>query len=170
MPVFGKTLFETVLDGVEPEADDETEDDLDVVAAPVRGFSTGFVFAGDPIIEEAPPDPRFGYDDFAEPWAGEAASEALSAGEAVSDVLNVEPDPELSRRMERLTVEAIREELALVASMPVAALRERRRAFARENHPDRLDAKFGEQATLRMKIANQVIDEAIRAATRGIAR
>jgi hypothetical protein len=38
----------------------------------------------------------------------------------------------------------------------------RRRAFARDNHPDRAPADLRTNATLRMKIANMLIDETIR--------
>jgi hypothetical protein len=38
----------------------------------------------------------------------------------------------------------------------------RRRNFARENHPDRAPADLRANATMRMKIANMLIDETIR--------
>jgi hypothetical protein len=37
-----------------------------------------------------------------------------------------------------------------------------RRSFARENHPDRAPEDLRTNATLRMKIANMLIDETIR--------
>ena len=38
----------------------------------------------------------------------------------------------------------------------------RRRSFARDNHPDRAPEDLRINATLRMKIANMLIDETIR--------
>ena len=41
-------------------------------------------------------------------------------------------------------------------------LTEKRRLFARANHPDRAPTEFRDNATIRMKIANMLIDETVR--------
>ncbi len=46
--------------------------------------------------------------------------------------------------------------------MDGADIRERRRAFARENHPDRVPEEFREQATIRMTTANRLVEAALR--------
>jgi hypothetical protein len=53
---------------------------------------------------------------------------------------------------------AIAGELAISARMSLAELRRLRRAFARANHPDRVDAHERDIATRRMTIANMLID------------
>lgn len=54
--------------------------------------------------------------------------------------------------------EDIRRELDLAACRTVEALQGRRRAFARENHPDGLDPALRDNATERMMVANRLID------------
>jgi len=54
----------------------------------------------------------------------------------------------------------VAEELALVDSETQMTLAAKRRAFAALNHPDRLPAAFRANATVRMKLANMLIDEA----------
>ncbi|MBV6651049.1 MAG: hypothetical protein KI789_15095 [Hoeflea sp.] len=43
-----------------------------------------------------------------------------------------------------------------------AELKSKRRRFARFNHPDRTPMEWREAATIRMKIANHMVDEALR--------
>lgn len=64
----------------------------------------------------------------------------------------------------RLTVEEIRADLRLERSDTSAALRAKRREFARLNHPDRVPEKWREAATIRMKTANQLVDQALKTA------
>ena len=49
--------------------------------------------------------------------------------------------------------------------MTVAELRAARRGFARRNHPDGYGQEFPAEATLRMQIANGLIDRALARAT-----
>lgn len=53
-------------------------------------------------------------------------------------------------------------ELAIHDTDTAATLAEKRRAFARLNHPDRVKPQFRHNATLRMTAANLLIDQAIR--------
>ncbi|MCZ4290189.1 hypothetical protein [Hoeflea alexandrii] len=54
-------------------------------------------------------------------------------------------------------------DINLLASDTPAELQSKRRRFARLNHPDRTPAEWREAATTRMKIANHLVDEALRA-------
>ena len=45
--------------------------------------------------------------------------------------------------------------------MKSAEIRERRRAFARENHPDSVSEEFRAPATVRMTIANRLVETAL---------
>ena len=58
--------------------------------------------------------------------------------------------------------QAIAAELAIGNNNTVAELNEKRRLFARKNHPDCVAAAFRSNATTRMTIANQLIDTALR--------
>lgn len=136
MPVFGKTLFETVIDSL---ADQDAEEAPAFRVNPA-GLNFGFVpgetawpEAGDVIAASR-------YDDF-------------------STIPDLAPAP---ARIDELTQEEIAAELDLGACGSEAALRERRRHFALENHPDRLAQDLRDRATIRMMIANQLIDRAIR--------
>ena len=53
-------------------------------------------------------------------------------------------------------------DLGLLPDMDGAQIRDRRRAFARENHPDRLPEEFRAQATIRMTTANRLVERALR--------
>ena len=56
----------------------------------------------------------------------------------------------------------IAEELGNLAGLGEKELAKRRRAFAMQNHPDRLPDTQRERAELRMRVANMLIDEAKR--------
>jgi hypothetical protein len=58
--------------------------------------------------------------------------------------------------------DAIAEELGLHQDLSLSELKKLRRAFARDNHPDRLDPSHRDVATRRMTIANMLIDREIR--------
>jgi hypothetical protein len=56
----------------------------------------------------------------------------------------------------------VAEDMKLSEARSVEALQSLRRTFARQNHPDMVGEEWREQATLRMKIANLLIDEALK--------
>jgi hypothetical protein len=62
----------------------------------------------------------------------------------------------------RLTTEEIAAELAITATDTEATLAEKRRHFAKANHPDGVAPEFRENANTRMKTANFLIDTAIK--------
>lgn len=64
--------------------------------------------------------------------------------------------------LKRVLPQEVAGELALSSADTVQTLSDKRRSFAKANHPDGVDRLFREQATTRMKIANLLIDEAIR--------
>ena len=67
----------------------------------------------------------------------------------------------------RLSREEVAADIGLLPSDTPAELRLKRRDFARANHPDRIPEEWREAATTRMKIANLLIDEALRKAGSG---
>ena len=65
--------------------------------------------------------------------------------------------------LHRLSEQEIGEDLGLVPGMTRTEIRERRRAFALANHPDRLAEAFRSPATMRMTVANRLVEAALRA-------
>lgn len=62
----------------------------------------------------------------------------------------------------RLSPEEVAEDINLLASDTSVELKAKRRRFARLNHPDRTPMEWRQAATIRMKIANHMVDEALR--------
>ena len=142
MPVFGKSLFETVLDGL-PVQHEEGEE----FAPPRRanGMSAAFLSG----IASAEPSDR---GDFADLYS--------DFGESPPP-FPVDGPPDPPSWLERLSSEEIARDLDLSNCSTDADFRERRRAFARANHPDTVHPDFRGQATIRMTTANRLIDDAI---------
>ncbi|MBD9507596.1 hypothetical protein IB265_12475 [Ensifer sp. ENS10] len=70
------------------------------------------------------------------------------------------PPPVMPDYLNRTGLAEVAEELALSDGETQVTLAAKRRAFAALNHPDRLPAAFRANATVRMKLANMLIDEA----------
>ncbi|MDF1609706.1 hypothetical protein PZ897_16080 [Hoeflea sp. YIM 152468] len=62
----------------------------------------------------------------------------------------------------RLGPEDIASDINLLASDTRTDLQNKRRAFARTNHPDRAPEEWRDAATIRMKVANRLVDDALR--------
>jgi hypothetical protein len=145
MPIFGKSLFETVLDGIEV---DEPEEDEEV---PLRRPRVVSHFLTDTTFSEREEERPLGalYEDFSDPPLPEPD-------------LPLSPEP--PAWIERLSESEITGDLGLVSGMTRAEIRERRRAFALGNHPDRVAEEFRAAATIRMTVANRLVETALRAA------
>jgi len=145
MPVFGKSLFETVLDGMAAEEVEEEE------TPTLRGPRVAAHFLADTAISDEVPGVRdpgraFGtlYETFDPPPPPEPEPPAV-------------PD-----WLERLSEADIAEDLGLADGMSKSEIKARRRSFARVNHPDGVAEDFREAATVRMTIANRLIEQALR--------
>ena len=148
--MLGLTVFESVLERLkaearqaEEEAGDTPDDD---VSGAVRGLPSGFAGLG----------------------AGTAFTSGAQAAAAYLDLYEepapppAEPPPAPPPHLLRTAPQDVAQDLALTGRESVEDLLSRRRAFARDNHPDRAPADLRANATLRMKIANMLIDETIR--------
>jgi len=142
MPVFGKSLFETVLDGLEPEEQDEEE------VSPARRM-TGL---GATLLTGVLDSDGTDRGDFADLYSDFGEGLPVFAADAP-------PLPPVW--LERLSRDEISQELNLTACKSETDLRERRRSFARNNHPDVVHPDYRGPATIRMTIANRLIDDAI---------
>lgn len=147
--MFGMTVFESVLERLKAEAR-EAADDLppeeEDVAVEIRGLPVGFAGLGMGETFVSAPQAAAAYLDLYEEPALQPA----------------EPPPAPPPHLLRTAPEEVAEDLALTGRESVGDLLARRRAFARDNHPDRAPADLRTNATLRMKIANMLIDETIR--------
>ncbi|MFD1745799.1 hypothetical protein ACFSE1_10040 [Rhizobium helianthi] len=145
--LFGRSVFQSILtrlDGEEEEAEP---------AAPqsfrVSGLTSGFVAETTPTAA-ALPQADLAYFDVLE----------FPAPEPEPPVLAPEP-PAMPDHLLRLTEAEIAEDLCLAKEDTPDLLQEKRRNFAKLNHPDRIHPNFRAEATTRMTIANMLIDRAI---------
>ena len=143
MPVFGKSLFETVLDGMNVE---EMEDEEDISVR--RPRVTSHFLADTSFTERADQRP------LGELYEG--------YGEASSTEPQPPPSPEPPSWLGRLSEQEVVDDLGLAAGLTQQEIREIRRTFARANHPDRVAAEFRDAATTRMTIANRLAEDALR--------
>jgi len=144
MPVFGKSLFETVLEGMDVDEVEEEEEES-VVRRPRM---TAHFLADTSFADRADRRPLGElYEDFGE----------LPALES-----EMAPSPEPPAWLGRLTEQDVIDDLDLAPGMTKAEIRDRRRTFARSNHPDRVIEEFRDAATIRMTIANRLVEVALR--------
>lgn len=142
MPVFGRSLFETVLEGM--DRDEEPVEDIGAGYAAPCGLRVSFVGFAEETDET------------------ETSHKARSDWAELFD--DYAPPPKLEEPpvwRDRLSDAEIAEDLALDQCRSAAEIRERRREFALANHPDRVRADYRDAATRRMMIANQLIDAAL---------
>ncbi|MDX3927185.1 MAG: hypothetical protein QHC90_15460 [Shinella sp.] len=151
--MFGRSVFESVLERLKAEAP-EAEDDVPETQAnlsreDVRGLTSGFAGYG----------------------SGETFASGRQATAAYLDLYEEAPPPppEAAPQAYRPPVHLLRTDPAEIAAdlglsgkETLEQLADRRRAFARENHPDRVHPDMRPNATIRMTIANMLIDETIR--------
>lgn len=164
--IVGQSLFDTILERVGQEwAESPAQHAPSPIAA--RGWYSRFVAADLARAsrwsreEECAPAP--------EP-APEPATAATKADTPAPAVVQPEkpaapkPKPPIDTSLfKRLSAEEVARDINLLATDTPAELQSKRRRFARLNHPDRTPLEWREAATTRMKIANHLVDEALRA-------
>lgn len=148
--LFGQSVFQSVIERLkaeEEEAAAERDNAADEsLAFRVAGLNSSFV-----------PETSFSH----APSAREASAAYL---DFLPELRPPEPEkqPVMPAHLARLSPEEIIEELAIATTDTAATLAEKRRNFARANHPDMIHPDFRDNASARMKIANRLIDEALR--------
>lgn len=157
--MFGLTVFESVLERLKTEAREAAEQypDHDTYQeegpGEIRGLTSGFAGLGTGATFMSGSLAAAAYLDLYEEPAPTPPEQQSPP--------TVEPRPHLLRT----TPEEVADDLALNGKEDVDDLLARRRSFARDNHPDRAPEELRSNATLRMKIANMLIDETIRRIT-----
>ena len=143
--LFGKSLFESVLDRLKQEREPEDEDATPAAQPGPSAFGSGFVGA---VFE-----PASGH-------RGNLERGYLDALDGID--APPPPEPQMPPHLLRLTPAEISEDLALAPDDTVQILQDKRRAFARKNHPDGFSEPYRDKANIRMTIANLMVDEALR--------
>lgn len=145
--IVGLSVFDAVLDRLSRDEADAPEPGLRSWRG-VRGLNSSFV----------------GTHSGPECWRSEEQPEAAYSVYSAFDNDTVAPPPEPQIDMSmfnRLCPEDIARDIDLLPSDTSADLQHKRRTFARMNHPDRIPSEWRDAATTRMKIANQLFDEAL---------
>ncbi|AVA22437.1 hypothetical protein ACXHXG_10060 [Rhizobium sp. LEGMi198b] len=151
--LFGQSLFQSVLDRLDAEEENTEKDEA---AHRIRGLNVSFaatVFGGEPAASSRPDDA----------YVDNLGNDIPSQEPMPPEPEAKEPEPPaMPDYLARTSREEVAAELAISSQTTLQSLHEKRRAFAKSNHPDSVAPAFREQATTRMMIANQLIDEAIR--------
>lgn len=150
--LFGQSVFQSVLTRLREEREEEAE--KTETSFRIKGLGVGFV---------APTDEG-------QVLAATGAEAYLAFLPETSEIepklpepeQEEPPAPEIPPHLLRLTEEEIAEELAITAADTEATLAEKRRRFAKANHPDGIAPEFRDNANIRMKTANLLIDTAIK--------
>lgn len=150
--LFGQSLFQSVLQRLQDEAADEVGDDTSR-SHRISGLGSGFVWESAGPSNADVDRTRDLYLDLMPEEVAELNEQAAPAAP--------EPEPVMPDHLARTAPMQVAEDLALSPSDTLAVLTEKRRSFARANHPDGVAAPFRDKATMRMQIANLLIDEAI---------
>ncbi|CDZ49209.1 hypothetical protein [Neorhizobium galegae] len=149
--LFGQSVFQSVLTRLKQE---HSEDEAEEAGSGfrIKGLGMGFVAPQDdgPVVTATGTEAYFAF----LPDVAEIAIESVLAQEA--------PAPVIPAHLLRLTTEEIAAELDITAADTEATLGEKRRHFAKANHPDGVAPEFRENANTRMKTANLLIDTAIK--------
>jgi hypothetical protein len=148
--LFGQSVFQSVVERLKQENEEEGVEPPPPASHRIAGFSSGFVI--DTHIE-TPPPANGNLDAYL----------AFMAEPAPPPEPQPEPEPEaMPAHLEKTSLADVSAELAIHETDTAATLAEKRRAFARLNHPDRVKPQFRHNATLRMTAANLLVDQAIR--------
>lgn len=146
--LFGQSVFQSVVERLKREADEDAQEEANQPPAyRVGGMTSGFVIN----TETTPRQP------------GNSGMDAYLAFLPDPQPPAPEPEPEpMPVYLEKTSLEDVAAELDISETDTRATLTEKRRRFARLNHPDGLKPEFRDNATLRMTAANLLIDQALR--------
>lgn len=146
--LFGQSVFQSVVERLKREEEEGNAAPQQPAAHRIAGLGSGFVVdtpAQAPTLAAGTMDAYLAFLPEAPPLP------------------EPEPEPEaMPAHLEKTSLADVSAELSINDADTAATLSEKRRAFARLNHPDRVRPEFRHNATLRMTAANLLIDQAIR--------
>lgn len=157
--LFGKSLFQSVVDRLLADAPESEEHEAPpAVQSTPRGMPASFL-AGASGAEDDETAPRF------DPYREIALTAPPPPPEKPA-----EPEkPPMPPYLKRLSEAEIARDLGITVNDDAERLADRRRAFALLNHPDRVAQDYRAQATVRMTIANALVDDALARLDRSMA-
>lgn len=145
--MFGMSVFQSVLERLKAEQDTEGLEDV-----------TESIFGDGPRHAPIDRSPFFAVETPAQPMP--AFGDVARAYRELAPAETTQPV--MPAHLQRTSLAEVAEELAITEMETTLTLAVKRRRFAAANHPDRLPADFRASATIRMKLANMLIDEATR--------
>ncbi len=154
--LFGQSVFQSVLTRLKEEhGEDEAEEAG--TGFRIKGLGMGFVAPTDdgPAVTATGTEAYFAF-------LPEVAEIELERQSPAPQPQELPPAPVIPAHLLRLTTEEIAAELGITSADTEATLAEKRRHFAKANHPDGVAPEFRENANTRMKTANLLIDTAIK--------
>lgn len=159
--LFGQSVFQSMLTRLKEERGEEDAEEEEA-GYRLRGLGAGFT------------TPDTATDTGSSSSAGNADAYFAFMAETSEDLPEAPapeieeppPEPVIPPHLLRLTTEEIAEELAITAADTVSVLAEKRRLFAKANHPDGVPPDLRDNANIRMKTANLLIDKALKDAKR----
>lgn len=163
--LFGQSVFQSVLDRLKAEEEESGEEADAPAAHRIHGLPSGLAFDMMEGVSAASQQPGQAYFDNLE-FEAPAAEPVAPEIPAVEPEPEPEPEPVMPEHLLRTAPADIAAELSITAADTIHSLGEKRRAFAKGNHPDRIALQFRENATRRMTLANLLIDEAVRRLSR----
>jgi pyruvate/2-oxoglutarate dehydrogenase complex dihydrolipoamide acyltransferase (E2) component len=155
--LFGQSVFQSVLNRLKEE-DEDLSEDATPASHRVPGFTTTLAFDVMEGVSAPSAQPGQAYIDNLEVEAAPTPVEHAP----VPPEPEPDPEPVMPAHLARTAADDIAAELAISASDTVQSLGDKRRSFAKANHPDGVHPQFRDNANKRMTIANLLIDEAIR--------
>ena len=153
--LLGQSVFQSVLTRLKDEQVEE-EAEENGPSFRISGLGTGFV------AETAEGPTAAAANELDAYFAFPAEPDIAALPEEQTPAPLAEAPPPVPAHLLRLTPEEIAADLALGPDETAASLAEKRRLFAKANHPDGVPEEFRDSATIRMQTANLLIDRAIR--------
>lgn len=150
--LFGQSVFQSVLTRLRNERGEDKQEE-DTTSFRIRGLGLGFVAPVEDNIGTGT-EAYFAFLPTLEEFVREPIAEPAPKAP--------EPAAVMPAHLMRLTEKEIASELAITDKDTETTLAEKRRRFARANHPDGIAPEFRDNANIRMKTANLLIDNAIR--------
>ena len=164
--LFGQSIFQSVLDRLDAEEADAAPEPA-VTSHRIQGLNASFAADMRDGVSASSARPGQAYLDnldleaVALPPSSPAPEPPSAAAVAAKDKQSPAP-PVMPTHFAHTSPQAVATELAISSRDTAQTLSDKRRSFAKANHPDGIDPLFRDKATMRMKIANLLIDEAIR--------
>jgi hypothetical protein len=165
--LFGQSVFQSVLDRLDME-EAAAEEAGAPAAYRIQGLNSSFAADVMEGVSATSARPDQAYVDNLGVDIPPAADTAR-AGNAPQPVAQdtpappaIEQEPAMPAHLARIAPQDVAAELVISAADTPHSLNEKRRAFAKANHPDGVAPPFRDKATIRMKIANLLIDEALK--------